>query len=72
MLVDKLNNNRAQKEEFVAIYKKARSDAIAARNIRSGYKVTRIYPLDPEKILSKFGEVWWLKTKGKQKNPKRL
>ncbi len=58
---------RAQKGEFVEIYKKARSDAITARNILSDYKTTRIYPFDLEKILSKFGEVWGRKRGGNEK-----
>ncbi len=58
ILVDKPHNHRAKKGEVIEIYKKARSDAIKARNIRSGYKATGIHPFEPEKILSKLGKVW--------------
>ncbi len=72
ILVDKPNNHRAQKGEFVEIYKKARSDAITARNICSGYKATGIYPFDSEKILSKFGEVWVAENEEQTKNLREI
>jgi hypothetical protein len=47
----RLGINHIDKMEFLTAFKAARSEAMTASNIRSGFAATGLVPLDPEQVL---------------------
>jgi len=47
-----LGVNHIDKQEFLPLYQQARSEALHARNIRSGFTAAGLVPYDPDRVLS--------------------
>lgn len=47
-------NNHMDKQEFLASYKIARTEALNINNIRQGFTATGLVPYDPNQVLSRF------------------
>ncbi len=47
-----LGINHIDKQEFLALYQQARSEALKENNIRSGFAATGLVPYDPDRVLS--------------------
>jgi hypothetical protein len=48
-----LGINHIDKDEFLTIYSRVRTEALNEKNIQSGFRATGLVPYDPEQVLSR-------------------